>query len=147
MKKLFIFIITTVLLGACITTNSKNETTATAKPKPTYRKYNIPNSTNKAIEGLEGCTKEFAFNVMGIPTREKIIDGKKYFEWSIRNASCIVDANVNDEGIIENIYYQDTRNECEHMYLRIVNYYRKNPAQSEQTCPNRTDLQGNHYNK
>ena len=116
----------------------------TKRPYPTY---NIPRSVDKIINGFEGCTKEFAFEVMGLPTSEKIIDGKKYFEWNIRKGTCIVNAEINDDGIIENIYYSDTRNQCKHMYVRIVRYYRQHPAQNEQTCPNRTDLHGNHRNK
>ena len=147
MKKIFFLVAGVILLGACETTQTQDETTTNVQPKRAYPNYNIPNSTNKAIKGLEGCTKEFAFDVMGLPTGERTVDGKKYFEWSIRKGHCVIDANINKNGIIEGIYYQENRGQCEHMYVRIVNYYRQNPAQNEQTCPNRTDLQGNHYNK
>ena len=149
MKKIFIVVVLTCLLSACATTTKENTAVPAATPKneSTYPTYNIPRSVDKIIKGLEGCTKEFAFDVMGLPSGEKTVDGKKYFEWSVRNDSCIVHAYVNDDGIIEKIYYQDTRNACKHMHLRITNYYYKHPAQSEQTCPNRTDLQGNHRNK
>ena len=147
MKKVFFIVVGAILLGACVTTQTQDETTTNVKPKRAYPNYNIPSSKDKAIKGLEGCTKEFAFEVMGLPTGEKVIDGKKYYEWSMRNGSCIVNADVNDNGIVEKIYYQETRRNCEHMSLRIKNYYYNNPAQNEQTCPNRTDLQGNHYIK
>ena len=147
MKKIIVCIVTAILLNACVAASSEKETTVTAKPKLPYPKHNTPRSVNSAIKGLEGCTKEFAFEVMGLPSGEKIIDGKKYFEWDVRNASCIVNANIDNNGIVEKIYYQDTRDACEHMYVRILNYYRQNPAQSKETCPNRIDLQGNHYNK
>ena len=146
MRKFVVFIITAILLCSCGTT-SKQDATTNVKSKPTYPKYNIPRSVDKIIKGLEGCTKEFAFDVMGLPDGEKIIDEKKYFEWNIRKGTCIIDANVNAAGIREEIYYKDTRNACAHAYVRIVNYYKQNSAQNEQTCPNRTDLQGNHYIK
>ena len=144
MKKIITLLLGLGLLGACVTTESQEGTTINARPKPAYPTYNLPSSVDKAIKGLEGCTKEFAFEVMGLPSGEKTIDGKKYFEWDVRNASCVVNANINNQGLVEKIYYQDTRKACEHMYVRIINYYRQNPAQSAQTCPNRTDLQGNH---
>jgi len=147
MKKILIICIFVGLLGACVTTQTQDEKITTTQPKRAYHNYNIPNSVDKAIKGLEGCTKEFAFEVMGLPTGERIVDGKKYFEWNIRKGYCIVNADIDANGIVEKIYYQEIKRNCQHMYLRITNYYYSNPAQNEVTCPNRTDLQGNHYIK
>ena len=142
MKKLFVLFLLAVSVSACATADK----TPTEKPvqKRTYPQINIPYSVEKSIKGLEGCTKEFAFEVMGLATGEKTIDGKKYFEWNLRNGGCIVDASIDDNGIVEKIYYQYTRQECVHMKLRITQYYRTHPAQSPETCPNRTDFQGDH---
>ncbi|MGN0023920.1 MAG: hypothetical protein ACI351_00610 [Candidatus Avelusimicrobium sp.] len=150
MKKILLFLLANLQLGCAF---------FTIQPAPQREpdtSYNIPRSIDKIIKGLEGCTKEFVFEAMGLPDDEKIIDGKKYFYWSLNENStgfwtgevnshhCTIHAQVNNEGIIENISYTDFRNGCKYRYAQIVRYYRTHPAQSPQTCPNRTDLQGNH---
>ena len=142
MKKIIALFLCLGLLGACATTGE--QTTEKSKTTRAYPNYNIPRNVDKIIRGLEGCKKEFAFETMGLPSGERTVDGKKYFEWSIRKGTCIVNAYSNDDGIIEKIYYQDVKNACAYMYVRIVNYYKQNPAQSQETCPNRTDLHGKH---
>ena len=142
MKKIITLLLCLGVLGACATTNEQTDKKQQAKRTYTSYKYNIPRSVDKSIRGLEGCTKGFAFDVMGLPTGERTVDGKKYFEWSIRKGTCVVNAYINNAGIAEKIYYQDIKNACEHMYVRIVNYYKQNPAQNEQTCPNRTEFYG-----
>lgn len=158
MKKIITSLFFIGLLSACSTTPStmKQET----QSKPAYPKYNIPSSTDKIIKGLEGCKKEFVFKVMGLPTGEKVIDNTKYLEWSINTkyypenierTTCTIHAHINNIGIADQIYYNDVsdwnNNGCKTFYLRIARYYDSHPAQSSETCPDRTDLQGNHLNK
>lgn len=143
MKKIIFLVIFSCLLSACVTSTTK-QASQKDHAKPAYPNYNIPRNVDKIIKGLEGCKKEFAFETIGLPTGEKTIDGKKYFEWSFMKGRCVVHANVNESNIIDHIYYSDYKGYCEHIYVRLVRYYRTHPAQSSETCPNRTDLQGNH---
>lgn len=150
MKKVIIFLFLATFLGACPARTTQPTTTQ----RQTYS-VNIPRSVDKIIKGLEGCTKEFVFEVMGLPNDEKIIDNKKYFYWEQNGSAtgvwtgensynCTIHAQVNNQGIIENISYNNVRNGCKYKYVQIVRYYRTHPAQSPRTCPNRTDFQGNH---
>ena len=73
MKKILLFLLANLQLGCAF---------FTIQPAPQREpdtSYNIPRSVDKIIKGLEGCTKEFVFEAMGLPDDEKIIDGKKYF--------------------------------------------------------------------
>ena len=149
MKKLIIFTLFIGLLGAC---SSSNNTTSNS----TYPRYNIPRSVDKIIKGLEGCKKEFVFEVLGLPDDEKIIDEKKYFYWTMNTNDtsfwsgktkgfyCTIHAQVDENGIVDRIFYKDLSNGCKYRYVQIVRYYRQYPAQSPETCPNRIDLQGDH---
>lgn len=155
MKKIIVLIIFSSLLSACVTSTTK-QSSQKNQAKPAYPNYNIPRNVDKIIKGLEGCKKEFVFEVMGLPDDEKIIDEKKYFYWTLNGSStgfwagdtnshhCTIHAQVNDDGIINQIFYTSLRNGCKYRYVQIVRYYRTHPAQSPETCPNRTDLQGNH---
>ena len=154
MKKIITLLLLVGILGACASSTTKQEAKS-SQQKSAYPNYNIPRNVEKIIEGLEGCKKEFAFEAMGLPDDEKIIDGKTYFYWALNTSStnfwgdtnsqhCTIHAQVNDNGIIEKIYYKNLKNGCKHKYIQIVRYYRTHPAQSPETCPNRTDLQGNH---
>lgn len=151
MRKNTILFVGILLLAACSSTNTQTNVTQSSRPRT-----NIPNNVGKVIKGLEGCKKDFVFEVMGIPDQEKFIDGQKYFSWDLDGAgvnvftgggnkySCTVNAHINSTGIIDNISYNDYANGCKHIYVRIVRYYRANPPQSAETCPSRTDFQGIH---
>ena len=143
MKKILFLVVFTSLLTACSTSETKQDLQV-AKAKPAYPNYNIPHNVEKIIKGLEGCTKEFTFEVMGLPKAEKTIDSEKYFEWALDKNACVVNAHVNSSNIIDRIYYTEVKDKCRHIYVQIVRYYRTHRAQSPETCPNRTDLQGNH---
>lgn len=149
MKKIFFLVAGVVLLGACETTQTQDETQPT---QYTYQRSNIPNSAEKIIKGLEGCTKEFTFETMGLPMGERTIDGERYFEWGItttrypenvKQTTCTVNAHVDKKGIVDHIYYNNIDNGCNSIYVQMVRYYRTHPAQNEKTCPNRTYFQGN----
>ena len=103
MKKLIIFTLFIGLLGAC---SSSNNTTSNS----TYPRYNIPRSVDKIIKGLEGCKKEFVFEVMGLPDDEKIIDEKIY-------ASLMEFKVPNSKIISKNRYYFSY--EGKYMYLDV----------------------------
>ena len=156
MKKILFLVVFTSLLTACSTSKTKQDLQV-AKAKPAYPNYNIPRNVEKIIKGLEGCTKEFVFEVMGLPDDEKTIAGTKYFYWELNanttafwtgsnnSQHCTIHAQVDENNkIIDHISYNDIRNGCKYIYVQIVRYYRTHPAQSPETCPNRTDLQGNH---
>ena len=159
MKKMIMLFLFVGLLEACAT-NTASTTKKETQPKPAYPKYNVPSSPDKSIKGLEGCKKEFVFEVMGLPTAEKVIDNTKYLEWSIatkyypentEKTTCTIHVHINSEGIADKIYYNHVSNwgeeGCQTFHHQITRYYHTHPAQSPETCPNRTDLQGNHFNK
>lgn len=153
MKKTAILLTGILCLSACSSTPQNTVV------QPRQRANNIPNHVGKVIEGLSGCRKDFVFKVLGIPDKEKIIDGQKYFTWDLNGGalntftgggnkySCTVNGHINAAGIIDNVSYNDFANGCKHIYVRIVRYYRTNPPQSAQTCPNRTDFHGIHRNR
>ncbi len=143
MKKIILFALSFSCLGACVTTQNQTEPDTPRVQSVSWQRTRYPRSVDQSIKGLEGCTKDFAFEVLGLPTGERTIDGKKYFEWELRKRSCVIDALVSKRGIIDHIYYNDIKNQCVHMYTRIIRYYRTHPAQNKDTCPNRTDFQGN----
>ncbi|MBO4675648.1 MAG: hypothetical protein J5601_06175, partial [Elusimicrobiaceae bacterium] len=107
MKKIFFLFLLLGLLSACSMNQQTEEQTENLIPSA-----NIPRSVDKIIKGLEGCTKEFAFEAMGLPMGEKTIDGKKYFEWgittrypeNIERTTCTVHAHTDNAGVIDHIY-------------------------------------------
>ncbi|MBR4682543.1 MAG: hypothetical protein IKP06_04495 [Elusimicrobiaceae bacterium] len=149
MKKIITLLLCLGMLGACATTNEQTDKKQQAKR--TYQADNIPRSIDKIIMSIEGCTKEFAFEAMGLPSGEKTIDGNKYFEWSIvttyypekvEKTTCTIHAHVDKKGIIDHVYYTNIADGCKSYYVQIVRYYRTHSAQSAQTCPNRTEFYG-----
>lgn len=154
MKKIFIFILFSILIMACSTENKQNKQEDPTLPR-TYQRAvkKIPNSVQKAFKSMEGCTKEFVFDVLGLPNDERTIDNQKYFYWEIdsnytsfwtgnnNQQNCIIHGKVNSKGIIEEVSYRDFRNGCNYIYADIVRYYARH-TQDELNCPNRKDLYG-----
>ena len=141
-KTLLLFI--PFLLIACATPNTELSSAQQKKPRTyTTRTTNIPRTTAEVIEGLSGCKKDYVFKVLGIPDREKMIDNKKYFVWDLSgNGACTVNAYSKTTDIIDSITSNDFANGCKYFYVRIVRYYRANPPQNKDVCPNRTDFHG-----
>lgn len=154
MKKIFIFILFSTLIMACTTENKQNrqeELSLTRTYQRTIKK--IPNSIQKTFQSMEGCTKEFVFNILGLPNDERTIDNQKYFYWEINSnytsfwtgnnnqQNCIIHGKVNNKGIIEEIAYRDFRKGCNYIYANIVRYYVSH-TQDEDNCPNRKDFYG-----
>lgn len=152
MKKAIVPIFFLSLLLACSTQNKRDGQTV-SRPARVYQKtiQKAPNSITEAFSSLEGCSKEFVFDVLGLPT-EKAIDGKKYFYWelsgnntnfwtgNINSYKCTIHAQMN-QGVIESINYTTFGKGCNYIFADIVRYY-TNHNQDVQNCPNRNDFYG-----
>lgn len=152
MKKIFVCILLLNILIAC-TTQNKQDGQRQYEPK-TYQKTinKVPNSVNQAFSSLEGCTKDFIFDILGLPS-EKIIDNRKYYYWelsgnntsfwtgNINSYKCAVHAQINEKGVVESVSYTTFGKGCNYIFANIVRYYTRH-TQDEHNCPNRNDFYG-----